>query len=224
MVSIHVALLDDFRWRGIRQFSLRVTPYFDRSKHSIRNNPPPHSALPHEMSVKAGQVGGRADKFLTNLVCAVVLLPGGPLAQASSVTANLKVSARVVRSCGISPSPLAFRNSQSLATDENSEIGFGNGLKINCNTAADAMMALSVGANMAGNAVIRVISHDKLGAETLKEAYLTHGGMNSPATTINLGLFSTAGTKVILSQSDNRAGSQLPIGTHERTMTLFIDF
>jgi spore coat protein U-like protein len=180
--------------------------------------------IPGVSAIRRSNFFQRQAKFFVGLVCAFVLLPDGPLAEASSVAANFKVSARVVRSCGISPSPRAFRNSLSQAPDENSEIETGNGLKINCNTVSGGTMALSVGANMAGNAVIRVISNDKLGAESLKEAYLTHGRTNFPATMINLGLFPTAGTKVILIQSDNRAGSQVPIGTDERTMTLLIDF
>lgn len=180
--------------------------------------------VPGVSAIRRSNFFQRQGKFFVGLVCAVVLLPDGPLAEASSVAANLSVSARVVRSCGISPSPLDFRNSHSQATNENSEIGAGNGLRINCNTGSGGTMALSVGANMAGNAVIRVISNDKLGAETLKEVYLPDGRTNSPARLINLGLFPTAGTKVILNQSDKRAGSQVPIGTAERTMTLSIDF
>ena len=166
----------------------------------------------------------RADKILTNLVCAVVLLPGGQLAKAESATAKLHVSARVVRSCRISPNLLDFGKSHPQAAQEKSEIEVGKGLIINCNTDSRGTMALSVSANLAGNAVIRVISNDNLGGETLKESYLTHGKTNSPAGLINLGLFPTAGAKAILIQSEKPVGSHVTTGTNEGPMTLLINF
>ena len=166
----------------------------------------------------------RQAKLIVGLVCAVVLLLDDPLAEAGSVTADLSVSARVVRRCGISPSPLAFPNSHSQATDENGEIGVGKGLIINCDTSSAGTMALSVGANMADNAVIRVMSKEKASVETLKETFLAHGGSNAATKPINLGLFSTSETNLIFIQSDNRVGGQVSTGSGERTVTLLIDF
>ena len=166
----------------------------------------------------------RQAKLIVALVCAVVLLLVDPLAEASSVTADLSVSARVVRRCGISPSPPALPNSHSPVSDENGDIGVGKGLIINCDTSSAGTMALSVAANLADNAVIRVMSKEKASFETLKETILAHSGSNAAAKPIDLGLFSTSETKLVLIQSDNRVGGQLATGSGERAVTLLIDF
>jgi spore coat protein U-like protein len=163
-------------------------------------------------------------KRIVKVVCTVILVLHGPLANAESETANLRISATVIRGCGISPNPVAFRNSDAETTHEISEIGIGKSLKINCGTGSAGTMAVSVGANIAGNASIRVISNDNGRAETLKEVYLTDEGTSFAAKHINLGLFPTAGQKVISIQTDNLIGSHVTTGSDKRTIILFVNF
>ena len=161
-------------------------------------------------------------KYFVKVICSAILLLNSSLAEAESKTAKLSVSARVIRSCGVSAGPLAVRNSDSQASREFTEIG--TGLKIDCNTGSAGAIDLSLDTGMTGNSVIRVISNDNGSAETLKEAYLTDEGKNFGVKHINLGLFPVAGPKVIFIQRDNPIGGPLTTDANERTITIFINF
>ena len=215
--------------RGDDMHTVAGAEIIDRAVRSLSkllvNTTLVNTGLPGRSTFWSSKISQHRVGLFAGLVGAAVLSRDGLTAAAGSVKAKLTVSARVVRSCKIAPTPLFLSTSRSQAIDDSqSEIGSGNGLKIACHRATVGMMALGVGANMAGNAVIRVIATDGMGAGTVKESYISHDETNSSPRPIDLGLFPTAGTKVILHQSENRLSARVPPVAGTQTITLSMDF
>ena len=166
---------------------------------------------------------GQAKRIAIVVFSVILLVLDSPLAEAEFATETLGVSVTVMPSCGISLSTSIVLNSDAEISGEINDIKFSTVLKSRCNTGSDGTMALSVGTNITGKAVIRIISNDQSGGEFLTEAYLSDDG-RPVARPISLGIFPDTGEKVISIQTDNLVGSYATPGADQQKMTLNIDF
>ncbi|MBI2181716.1 MAG: spore coat protein U domain-containing protein [Deltaproteobacteria bacterium] len=164
----------------------------------------------------------RKTKVIINLVSTALLLLHYSLADAGSASANLGVSAKVVRGCRVSTRPRDFSDTNSLGTNETREPRVIADLEINCGKGTGEANVTNVGANTPGSTVIRALSNGQLSYEIYKEAGLAAEGMGSVLG--NLGLFPTAGWQVISNHGQKPVGENVPIGIDNHTLMLIVNF
>jgi spore coat protein U-like protein len=171
-------------------------------------------------------VEAQAIQFIFVLMPIAAILGSIRSTVAGSASAPLSITATVMRTCRLSPNPLAFENYDPVVTNANTAPTASANMTVVCSRGSNPTILISVGTHPPATIALDAIPNGSppLRYENQKDSGSMQAGPVSENRVISLGTIPSLGPKTVPAYGRVPAGQNVSAGSYNDTVTVTVNF